>query len=86
MCRLQSRITKGLLSMEHYQQHQYNFDNKQLLYLRKLLNEKEQENYQIQVTGLSTIQYLTNTKMGARKYVLRDNNQTLGKARTDLDS
>lgn len=86
MYRLQTRIAKALLAMEHYQQHQYNFDNSQLLYLRTLLNKIEQEKYQIYVPGLSTIQYLTNSRMGIRRHVLRDNNQTLGKAKVDLHS
>lgn len=84
MCRVQNRITKGFEVFEYYANNVWNFDNSEVVKLRKLLNKKERLKYVIEKIDLDLIDYFTQCTLCARRLILKETDDTIPAARRHM--
>lgn len=81
MRRIQDKINKGFEVFEYYGNNQWYFKNEHNTYIRKILNERENIEYNVSFDKLVVRDYIKNCVMGARVYILKEMPDTLPSAR-----
>lgn len=84
LIRVQKRITKGLEVICYYANGTWNFDNTKLIELRKLMNNRERLTYPIEVSEFDLIDYFVDCAMCARRFMLKQTDDTIPAAKRHL--
>lgn len=84
MIHVQKKIQCGLDVLQYFTTHQWRFPNAKLLAIREAMNPVDKEIFTLDFEGIAIIPYLTNTVLGARTYLLKENPKSLPRARRTL--
>jgi alcohol-forming fatty acyl-CoA reductase len=84
LCRVHRRIQKGFEVFEYYANNQWDFDNKNVLYIRSLLNSTERIRYKIDSVGVDIPEYFEACVRAARWYVLKEYDDTIPAAKRHM--
>lgn len=84
LCKVQRRIQNGFEVFEYYTNRVWDFDNKNALHVRRLLNEAETEKYKIDGVGVDIPEYFLNCVHAARLYILKETDDTIPAAKRHL--
>lgn len=82
--RVQNRITKGFEVFEYYANNTWNFDNKQAVEFRKVMNNKERLTYVIEKIEFDLIDYFTECILCARRLILKETDDTIPAAKRHM--
>lgn len=69
---------------EYYANNQWDFDNANLLYLRKVINDTERKKYKIDGEGVDIMQYFEDCIRAARIYILKESEESIPSARRHM--
>lgn len=81
MCKAQRRIANGFDVVSYYANNQWDFSNEGILHLRSLLNDVEKINFKLDPEGLDIPHYVETCVLAARRYILKEPDSTLPRAR-----
>lgn len=81
---MQRRITKGFEIFEYYANNQWDFENKNHVFIKGILNPREKKIYKIDREGLELEQYFTDCTHAARLYILNESDESLPAARRHM--
>jgi len=81
LCKVQRRISNGFDVVSYYANNQWDFCNEGVLYLRALLNESERKVFNLDSQGVDIPKYVETCVLAARRYILKETDDTLPKAR-----
>ncbi|XP_050528195.1 uncharacterized protein LOC126898298 [Daktulosphaira vitifoliae] len=84
MRRIQDKINKGFEVFEYYANNQWDFRNDHVTHIRKILNDRENFEYNVRYDNLVIRDYIKNCVMGARVYILKEMPDTLPSARRHI--
>uniref|UniRef100_A0A1I8M430 Fatty acyl-CoA reductase n=1 Tax=Musca domestica TaxID=7370 RepID=A0A1I8M430_MUSDO len=84
LIRVQKRITKGLTVIGYYANGTWNFDNSNVIGMRKLMNNRERLTYPIEVFEFDPTDYFADCLMCARRIILKQTDDTLPAAKRHL--
>lgn len=84
MVRVQKRIYVGMQVLQYFTTRKWTFKNKRTIELTSKMKEEEKKIFYISNVKPDKTQYLINTLLGARQYVMKEPLSTLPKARMQL--
>ncbi|XP_063545674.1 fatty acyl-CoA reductase 1-like [Cydia strobilella] len=84
LCRVQRRINKGFEVFEYYTNNQWDFQSDIAQTLRKDLNPRERQDYKVDAIGLDISRYFEDCILSARRYILKETDDTLPAARRHM--
>uniref|UniRef100_A0A1Q3FZW2 Fatty acyl-CoA reductase n=1 Tax=Culex tarsalis TaxID=7177 RepID=A0A1Q3FZW2_CULTA len=84
LCRVHRRIAKGFEVLEYYANNQWDFDNAAVLYLRTKVNAEEKVKFKIDAGGVVINEYFENCIWGARRFILKETDDTLPAAKRHM--
>ncbi|XP_055628468.1 putative fatty acyl-CoA reductase CG5065 [Toxorhynchites rutilus septentrionalis] len=84
LCRVHRRIAKGFEVFEYYANNQWDFDNANVTFLRTTMNEAEKTKFKIDAGGVVIDEYFENCIWGARRFILKETDDTLPAARRHM--
>lgn len=84
MLRVQRKIQDGLDVLQYFTTREWKFKNEKLLELRASLNPIDRERYFLDFEKIDMESYLTNTILGARHYLMKEDPKSLPRCRVIL--
>lgn len=81
---MQRRIQKGFDVFEYYANNQWDFDNANMVYTRKIMNDTEKKAFPIEDKDIDVNEYFEDCIRAARKYVLNQSDDTIPAARRHM--
>lgn len=84
MIHVQTKIATGLEVLQYFTTRQWNFRNEKLLQLREGLKGPDKETFAIPFEEVENIPYMTDSILGARKFILKEDPANLPSARRTL--
>ncbi|GJQ78015.1 hypothetical protein Trydic_g2365 [Trypoxylus dichotomus] len=82
--KVQMRIIYGQSVLDYYTSHEWVFDNSQSLKARSWMNKKELTRYTVTADGFDMEKYIENGAMGMRRYLLKEPDENLPKAKRTM--
>ncbi|KAK9500979.1 hypothetical protein O3M35_002123 [Rhynocoris fuscipes] len=84
MLHVQRKIQSGLNVLQYFTTHQWIFPNAKLLAIREAMNPYDRETFTLDFEKIEIMSYLTNTVLGARTYLLKEDLKSLPRCRRNL--
>ncbi|KAJ9578556.1 hypothetical protein L9F63_005285, partial [Diploptera punctata] len=84
MMRVQRRINKGFEVFEYYTNKQWDFKNEYVVTMRKILNDRERLEFQIEGNDLDIDEYILSCIHAARLYILKESPESIPAARRHM--
>lgn len=87
MIRVQKRLAKGLEVLDYYVTNSWEFDNTNCVDIFKLVNDYEEKKYYVAVHKFPAdriTKIMKNSVLGARRYLLKEPDETLPSSRKIL--
>ncbi|RZC40817.1 fatty acyl-CoA reductase -like, partial [Asbolus verrucosus] len=84
LMRVQRKIYKGYDIFEYYANKQWDFDNDHTLQMRNMFNPREKVTYKLDGDGINYEDYFTNCIYAARRYLLKEPDNTIPSARRHM--
>lgn len=84
MIRVHKKLAKGMEVLDYYTNNEWHFDNKNAMAIWSLINEMEKKNYRIDLLDFGedkVIELFENGALGARRYLLKQPDESLPFAR-----
>lgn len=81
MKRVHRRIAAGIDVIRYYTNNKWDFCNDGVIYLRSILNPSEKKNYCIHSEGFEINRYFEDCSLSARRYLMKDSDDTLPRDR-----
>ncbi len=84
MWHVQKKLAKGMEMLDYYTNNVWEFDNRNSLYVFQLVNSVETKRYYAEIYNFGRermVASLRNTVLGARRYLLKEPDETLPGAR-----
>lgn len=81
LVRTQKRISNGLKVLQYYTTRPWKFRNEKIMMMSNILNEDDRAVFYTDVAGLNWDNYLLSYILGARKYCVHEEPDTLPQAR-----
>jgi len=85
MVRVQTKIAVGLEVLQYFTTRQWSFKNDKLLALRADLKGPDKETFAMPFEEVETVQYMTDSVLGARHYLMKEDPATIPRARRTLN-
>ncbi|XP_061392597.1 fatty acyl-CoA reductase 1-like [Musca vetustissima] len=84
LIKVQKRIYKGFAVFEYYANNVWNFDNREAIKLRKLMNNRERLTYVIEKVEFDLYDYFTECLLCARRLILKETDDTIPAAKRHM--
>src|SRR5690349_18664372 len=79
--RVQKRVAKGIEVIQYYASNQWDFDNKNQVFMRAKMNKTELTKYKVDAEGIDVYDFFEKSTLGARRYLLNLPDSNLPAAR-----
>lgn len=83
--KVQKRISKGYDVFEYYANNQWDFNNEESLEAVNKLNPRERATYKLDGDGLNYHEYFTDCIVAARRYILKETDDTISAAKRHMN-